>query len=141
MNPTVAPSKTYWFIIPLSGGSVRYLVLRACAWLIASAALVMTIVPPGFRPVTGLPHLLEHLSWFFACGMVFGAAYPKAAILNLYIGGLAFCAVLEIMQLWIPGRHARLNDFLADALAITLGLSLLRVLQTFRSRTRPVLSE
>jgi len=91
--------------------------------------------------VTGLPHLLEHLSWFFACGMVFGAAYPKAAILNLYIGGLAFCAVLEIMQLWIPGRHARLNDFLADALAITLGLSLLRVLQTFRSRTRPVLSE
>jgi VanZ family protein len=31
--------------------------------------------------------------------------------------------VLEILQLWAPGRHARFEDFVVDALAACAGLA------------------
>ena len=31
--------------------------------------------------------------------------------------------VLELLQLWAPGRHARLEDFVVDALAACAGLA------------------
>jgi len=33
--------------------------------------------------------------------------------------------VLELLQLWMPGRHARLADFVVDALAACVGLALI----------------
>jgi hypothetical protein len=35
---------------------------------------------------------------------------------------VTFPAAVEIVQLFVPGRHARLSDFLVDALAMTLGV-------------------
>jgi VanZ family protein len=32
--------------------------------------------------------------------------------------------VLEVLQLWVPGRHARLEDFVVDALATCAGFAL-----------------
>jgi VanZ family protein len=119
---------------------VKYAVLRACAWLIPSAAILMSVVPPALRPVTGLSHLFEHMFWFLACGIVFGAQWPKARF-HIYIAGVAFCAVLELVQFWVPGRHARLSDFLVDACATVAGISLARILHSIRSAMRPALSE
>ena len=31
--------------------------------------------------------------------------------------------LIEILQFWAPGRHARLEDFLVDALAACVGLA------------------
>ncbi|MBR1212121.1 hypothetical protein [Bradyrhizobium sp. JYMT SZCCT0180] len=31
--------------------------------------------------------------------------------------------LIEILQFWAPGRHARLEDFLVDALAVCVGLA------------------
>jgi VanZ family protein len=33
-----------------------------------------------------------------------------------------FAGTVEIAQLFVPGRHARLSDFIVDALAISAGL-------------------
>jgi hypothetical protein len=33
-----------------------------------------------------------------------------------------FSGAVEIAQLFVPGRHARLSDFIVDALAITVGV-------------------
>jgi VanZ family protein len=32
--------------------------------------------------------------------------------------------VIEILQLWAPGRHARFEDFAVDALAACVGLTI-----------------
>jgi VanZ family protein len=32
--------------------------------------------------------------------------------------------VIEILQIWAPGRHARLEDFVVDALAACAGLAI-----------------
>ena len=37
---------------------------------------------------------------------------------------VALIGLLEILQLWMPGRHARLGDFVVDAMAACAGLAL-----------------
>ncbi len=42
--------------------------------------------------------------------------------------------VIEILQLWAPGRHARLEDFAVDALAACAGLAVAAALDWARQR-------
>ena len=52
------------------------LTLGACAALLI-AIVVLSLVPAYDRPVTALPHSLEHLTIFFAAGLAFGIGYPQ----------------------------------------------------------------
>jgi VanZ family protein len=115
-------------------------VLRVTAWLIPSAAIVMSVVPPELRPMTGMSHVLEHFIWFFVCGIIFATEWPKAK-LSVYVAGVTFCGVVELVQLWVPGRHARLSDFLVDACATAAGISLTRIIRNVRSSLRPAVSD
>jgi VanZ family protein len=45
--------------------------------------------------------------------------------------------VIEILQFWAPGRHARLSDFVVDALAACAGLAVAAALDWVISRNRP----
>jgi len=89
------------------------------AWLFLSAIVVLTIVPPGSRPARFVPHDIEHAAVFLAAGILFGAAYPGREWL-LSSGAIAFCAAIELAQLYVPGRHARLGDFVVDAAGAVL---------------------
>jgi VanZ family protein len=42
----------------------------------------------------------------------------------LPIALLAFTAAIEIAQIYVSGRHARLSDFLVDVAALYVGLGL-----------------
>ena len=96
------------------------LTLGACAALLI-AIVVLSLVPAHYRPVTALPHSLEHLTIFFAAGLAFGIGYPQR---HRFPALLVFTAVIEMAQLVVPGRHARLTDFVVDAVGIMTGLSL-----------------
>ena len=39
------------------------------------------------------------------------------------IGLVLFAGAIELAQLFVPGRHARLSDFVVDALAACIGLA------------------
>ena len=107
---------------------MRSILPRVFAWLMASTAIVLTVVPPGSRPLTGLPHATEHFSFFFLCGLAFAAGYPRRELALATIA-VAFAASLETLQVWIPGRHARLIDFLVDACAMLAGIAIASVLR------------
>jgi VanZ family protein len=96
------------------------IIYRLAAWLIAFTIIVLSLVPPSARPVTDVSHGLEHLAIFLVCGLAFGAGYPDRA-LRLIVGLIGFSAVVEIVQIWVPGRHARLSDFFVDAAAVSIG--------------------
>jgi VanZ family protein len=97
-------------------------VARIAAWVLALTITVLSIVPPNLRPDTALPHSIEHASIFLATGVAFGLGYnPRNTIIGFLL--VAFSAGIEIIQLFVPGRHARLSDFLIDALAITFGVA------------------
>lgn len=93
---------------------------RAVAWSLAAAIVLLSIVPPSLRPETVLPHGLEHLVIFFATGGAFGVGYQRNR-LRLMVLLVIFSGVVETAQLFVPGRHARLADFVVDALAVCAG--------------------
>jgi VanZ family protein len=98
------------------------LVLRIIAWLLTAAVTFATLGPPRYRPHSALGQDAEHALAFVLVGLAFGLAYPQhrwrtAGIAIVLIG------VLELLQLWMPGRHARWEDFLVDALAACVGIA------------------
>src|SRR5215471_11113199 len=84
---------------------------RVAAWFLLLAIVVLSVVPPDYRPVTPAPHGVEHLVIFFLTGLAFGLGYASRPFLQI-IALAAFSAGIELVQIYIPGRHARLSDFL-----------------------------
>ena len=94
---------------------------RLAAWFILTSIVFLTLVPPTLRPTTPIPHNYEHAAAFIADGFAFGIAYSSIELL-LSVGAVIFCGAIEVSQVFIPGRHARLTDFLVDALAAIAGV-------------------
>lgn len=98
-------------------------ILRAPSWCIIVILAVLSIVPASERPVTGLPHALEHLLAFGLAGLTFALAY-SGRLRAFLAGAVAFALALELSQIPLPTRHARLEDFVVDAAAACLGILL-----------------
>jgi VanZ family protein len=97
--------------------------VRAFAWLLAAAVTFATLGPPSLRPHSDLSQDGEHALAFILVGLAFGLAYRQrrlavAAITVVLIG------LLELMQFWAPGRHARLEDFVVDAATASVGFAI-----------------
>jgi VanZ family protein len=96
---------------------------QAVAWLLAGAIVVLSLSPPSVRPTTGAAHGLEHFLIFLATGLAFGFGYARRAGLLMFALP-TFAAAIEVAQNWVPGRHARMSDFLVDAASSCLGVAL-----------------
>ncbi len=94
---------------------------RFVGWILALAIIVLSVVPASLRPETGAPHNLEHFTIYFITGIAFGLGYDRRRALMAVLFVL-YAGAIEIAQLFIPGRHARLSDFIVDALAMCIGL-------------------
>ncbi|WP_407113254.1 VanZ family protein [Bradyrhizobium sp. LMG 9283] len=99
------------------------LLVRSFAWLLAAAVTFATLGPPGLRPHSDLGQDGEHALAFILVGLAFGLAYRRRRLLTA-AAAVVLIGVLELMQFWAPGRHARLEDFLVDALTACLGFVL-----------------
>ena len=113
-------------------GSIKQRAARIAAWSLATAIIVLSVVPPGLRPETGAPHDLEHFVIYLATGLAFGLGYDRKRDL-LAILLVIFSGSVQIIKLFIPGRHARLSDFTVDALAMCCGVMMVSLV----SRMRP----
>src|SRR5262245_30672998 len=98
-------------------------IFQVAAFLLAGTILALSLSPASLRPTTGAPHGLEHLLIFLATGMAFGFGYPNRFGL-LTIALLTGAAEIEVARTLVPGRHARMIDFMVDAAASCLGLGL-----------------
>jgi VanZ family protein len=98
-------------------------IFQVAAWLLALAIVVLSLSPPSVRPITDAAHDVEHLIIFLATGAAFGFGYANRFWL-LAITMLTFAAAIEVAQIWVPGRHARMSDFIVDAAASCLGVGL-----------------
>jgi VanZ family protein len=96
--------------------------LRIFAWLLAAAITFANLGPPRFRPHSEFGQDSEHAFAFVLVGLAFGWAYSRNRLLTTAIS-VVMIGVIEILQIWAPGRHARLEDFVVDALAACAGLA------------------
>ena len=110
-------------------------ILRIIAWLLAAAVTFATLGPPRLRPHADLGQNGEHALAFVLVGLAFGAAYPRHRLLAT-VFAVAGIGLIEILQLWAPGRHARLEDFVVDALAAGVGFALIAGLDWAIRRSR-----
>ena len=94
-------------------------VLRIFAWLLAAAVTFVTLGPSRYRPHSNLGQDGEHALAFVLIGLAFGLAYPRQRM--TVVVAVVLTGVLELLQLFVPGRHARLEDFIVDALAACVG--------------------
>jgi VanZ family protein len=99
---------------------------------LATAIVALSVVPPSLRPETGLPHGIEHFVIYLATGLAFalGCELKPGLLATLLV---FFSGAVEIAQLFVPGRHARLSDFIVDGLAITVGVMALSLVAPGRS--------
>ncbi|MCP3471638.1 VanZ family protein [Bradyrhizobium sp. CCGUVB1N3] len=97
--------------------------LRLVAWLLAAVVTFATLGPESIRPHPVLGQHGDHALAFVLVGIFFGLAYPQRRW-SASAAAVALIGLLEIMQLWVPGRHARFGDFVVDALSACVGFAL-----------------
>jgi hypothetical protein len=87
------------------------------------AIVVLSVIPASDMPTTGTSRGFEHLFIFLATATAFGVGYPnRFPILAVLL--VLFTGAVELVQAGIPGRHARLSDFLLDAAATCAGIAI-----------------
>ena len=102
---------------------MRRIVLSAiqlAAWFAVTGLIVLTVVPPVMRPESSFPSALEHVAAFFVAGVLNYLGYPRRVMASLAIA-IAFAGGIELLQIPLPGRHARFTDFVIDGLAACAG--------------------
>jgi VanZ family protein len=99
---------------------------RAMAWLYAVALVFLTLGSPSVRLETEMFHDLEHLAAFGVSGLLFSIGYRSRRLLVL-LAGVGFTAVLEGLQMWAPGRHARWIDLAMNGTGFCIGVGVLFV--------------
>src|SRR3978361_2296282 len=111
------------------------IILRLFAWGPAAGVAFATLGPPGLRPHSNLGQDGEHALAFVLLGVAFGLAYTSNRWLTAILA-VSLTGALELLQLWMPGRHARLEDFVVDALAACVGLAIAATFDWTIRRTR-----
>jgi VanZ family protein len=106
--------------LPNKVPGVITIIARFAAWALLAAIVVLTLVPPSERPVTGLPRELEHSVIFAAAGAAFAIAYRGR--ITVLVLAVICSGALEFAQSFVPGRHARVGNFMTDALSACLML-------------------
>ena len=111
------------------------IILRLAAWGLAAAIAYATLGPAQRRPHMNIGQNGEHALAFVLLGLAFGVAYTRDRSLTATLV-IAFTGLIEVLQFAAPGRHARLSDFVVDALAASLGLVAAAALDWMVRRTQ-----
>lgn len=111
------------------------LLLKIAAVLLVAAVAFATLGPPRYRPMTSLGQDGEHALAFVLVGLAVGLALPRRPWLTAVVA-VILTGLLELSQFLAPGRHARLEDFIVDSLALCVGLAVAAGLRLLVHRLR-----
>jgi VanZ family protein len=104
-------------------------------WLLIVVITALSIVPAAWRPETPAPHDLEHFAIFFLTGIAFGIAYDRTPA--VVVAALTtFSGLIEWAQYFVPGRHARIGDFIVDAIAAGVGVAIAVAVARWREQSK-----
>jgi VanZ family protein len=111
-------------------------IFRILGWCAVALIAVLSLVPGQARPHLFAIGQYEHFTAYMVASMMFVLGYRragKAILVGLLLSG--FSGILEILQLWIPGRHAQLIDFEVSSLGACLGVLLILIALPLHHRT------
>ena len=119
--------------------------MSARAWRIALVLLVLVVtwlavVPMPPRALTTGWDKLNHASAFGALALTARLAFPlgRIAAWRIVIALIAYGGLIEIVQLFVPGRDSDWADLLADSIGVGIGLLVATgLLALWRRRAEP----
>lgn len=94
--------------------------IRCAAWLSIAIVVLVTLVPIGWRPTTGLSPNIERFGVMAVVGALFAAAYPRKFWLIVLTLSLT-AALVEPLQSLAVGRHPRFRDVEYKAMGAAIG--------------------
>ena len=89
--------------------------LRFIAWACVVGLAVASWTPGQEMVRTGFNTRLEHMAAYLIAGIAIIVAYPRRPTWSIAAILCAYAGILELGQLYIPGRHAALLDWLASS--------------------------
>src|SRR5665213_762551 len=101
-------------------------IARAIGWIGISVIIVLSVIPANDRPVTGAGQLSEHLAAFLLVGLAFFTGYRVALMRSLSLSVL-FCGGVELLQVPLSTRHARVSDFVIDLFGCGVAIGLVYI--------------
>ncbi len=87
--------------------------MRVLAWFGILAIVILSVVPAAMRPTTGTASGFEHIAAFALVAAAFAIGY-RLSLGRLLVLSFFYCGGIELLQVPLPTRHARLSDFLID---------------------------
>ncbi len=99
-------------------------VARILAWIGIVTIIVLSVVPANDRPVTSagqwfgqwIGQWIEHFTAFALVAGAFAIGY-RFSLIRLLLLAFFFCGGIELLQVPLPTRHARVSDFVIDFVA------------------------
>jgi predicted branched-subunit amino acid permease len=101
-------------------------ITRGLAWFGILAIVILSVVPADVRPTTGAAPGFEHLAAFGLVAGVFAIGY-RLSLGRLLLMAFLYCGAVELLQVPLPTRHARLIDFVIDVGSAWAAMSLVDV--------------
>ena len=98
--------------------------LRVAGWLCIGVLVLLSWIPREWEARTGLPGLIEHAIAYCGAAAIFAFAYQDPRRWRLIAGFVALAAVLEVGQLWVPGRTPQVAGFAASSIGAIAGVFL-----------------
>ncbi|MDD2729522.1 VanZ family protein [Malikia sp.] len=108
---------------------------RLLFWLLLVAVIVLSLSPAAYLPpqAFSLWDKAQHALGFAALGLLGGLAYPsRMRLLSACL--LAFGGAIELAQAATGWRSGDWADWLADAIGLTVGLTLAALVLRLRAR-------
>ncbi|KQP41073.1 hypothetical protein ASF49_18735 [Methylobacterium sp. Leaf104] len=102
-------------------GAVHPRLFRAAAWLCVGALVWLSWIPRDWEARTSLPGQFEHAIAYCGTAGLFVLGFHGRPWWRIGLPLVALGAVLEVGQLWIPGRTAQFIDFAASGSGAVLG--------------------
>ncbi|AWN50303.1 hypothetical protein DK419_27895 [Methylobacterium terrae] len=89
-------------------------------------------IPKDWEVRTGAAGQIEHFVAYAGTAGLLGLGFAHAPTRRLGLALVGLAGVLEIGQIWVPGRTAQAIDFAASAGGALAGLAVARALAGFR---------
>jgi VanZ family protein len=80
-------------------------------------------------------HLTEHVAAFALVAAAFAIGY-RLSLFRLLTLALCYCGGIELLQIPLPTRHARVSDFLIDFAAAVVAMALVRAGESMQKGLR-----
>lgn len=96
--------------------------LKAIGWLCVGLLVWLSWIPAELEIRTGMAGQIEHAIAYGGTGAILAFAYQEPRRWRIVAGLVALAGVLEIGQIWVPGRTSQLVDFAASSAGAVLGV-------------------